>query len=486
MPFAPPRSWRTAASTRTSSMSNRLGGMRAAATRREPFDPLRPPVDAGTIVDIKPMVPRLATTLGSARSRRPQTPPSAKNFRSASRPDSSRNRRCTALPVAELIDPDDSFKHRSSRRGEPRCHRPPSGGEVLAVIGRVEPLVDRDARRHPAALGRVQVLAEGIAVAGRQRRVVDRETARLVCEPVAAHDLAGLRKRRADSLERSSARAPGARERSSAGTAASSPDARRASESLAARTGRLGREPRAPRIVARVEGPLVGRAGRAAGEQLMADRRRFAFEQLADAGDGGSYPSRSETGGLIATMIKATTKTAAKNQRLSRGSRRLRDSFLNQSWLSTPTPPTVIRTSESRNPPLERVDAGERRHERIRAAAHGSRPPAFTSRLERLRQIELQRRRVERVAERALGGDGALQELDCPTGVALAERDEALRRGVAGRQLPAERDGRSWAPETRTPSRAGTTTLAARNRVTTISITRAKRFCSSHPRQRTW
>ena len=42
--------------------------------------------------------------------------------------------------------------------------------------------------------------------------------------------------------------------------------------------------------------------------------------------------------------------------------------------------------------------------------------------------------------------------------------------------------GRSPALVTRMLSRVGMTTLAARNRVTTKSITRAKRFCSSQPR----
>jgi hypothetical protein len=46
--------------------------------------------------------------------------------------------------------------------------------------------------------------------------------------------------------------------------------------------------------------------------------------------------------------------------------------------------------------------------------------------------------------------------------------------------------GRSSVDDARAPSAAGSTTLAARKATTTISITKAKRFCSTHPRQSTW
>ena len=66
--------------------------------------------------------------------------------------------------------------------------------------------------------------------------------------------------------------------------------------------------------------------------------------------------------------------------------------------------------------------------------------------------------------------------------LSAAPRTSALRSP----EISSRPKGRLSAPEVSTPSATGTTTLAARKSVTTISISSAKRFCSTQPRHSTW
>ncbi len=115
------------------------------------------------------------------------------------------------------------------------------------------------------------------------------------------------------------------------------------------RTGRFGRKPRAPRIVACVEGLFVGRDGRAAREEPMSDRLWLPIEVVPDperrlvaepAGDG-----RRDSHNASPAITSAAT-----NDPLTRGRRRFRESSLNQSRLSIPTLPAVIGATAAASP----------------------------------------------------------------------------------------------------------------------------------------